>query len=183
MIRLHLPTEPFWIDVRGARIRVRPINTAVYEGARANAAIEARGWQRRYDEAKRIGAGLDALPKLETDGDLAGLIEMLYRQALARAVILEWEGVGSADGEPVEATAENIDLLMQMHDIAEAFIVTYTEDFLGLRTEGNVSGPSPNGILAAGPNTAPAAGTPISPAHEVSPEKTTSDAPTSSSPP
>jgi hypothetical protein len=77
--------------------------------------------------------------------------------ALGRLAIVEWSGVAGEDGELAELTPANIDALLDLWPIAEAFERLYLAPALLLDTEKNASGPGPNGISAAGPSTAEAA--------------------------
>ncbi|MFO1152747.1 MAG: hypothetical protein U1E42_03635 [Rhodospirillales bacterium] len=109
MIRLALKREPYWLDLgHGVQVHVRPCTTAVVLAARA--AI----------------AGADA------EGRSAGFI-----RALARAAILEWEGVGDADGNPVAVSPEMIDALMDVWSIATVFERDYLTPAVLLDAEKN----------------------------------------------
>ncbi len=94
-------------------------------------------------------------------------IAVTMAKALARLVVLEWEGVGDAEGNPVPVTPEGIDALLDILPIFEAFQVRYVSKGLLLEAEKNGSAPSPNGISAgatsiADPAAAPAANVPPS---------------------
>ena len=78
-------------------------------------------------------------------------------KAIAERVILEWEGVGDADGEPIEPSPEAIDALLDVYPIWEAFQIGYVAKGLLVVAEKNASAPSPNGTSAGATDTAPPA--------------------------
>ena len=54
MIRLNLPTEPYWLDLPlGVRLLVRPLDTAVYEACRYRAVRNAKRKGRPAPEVRR----------------------------------------------------------------------------------------------------------------------------------
>ena len=142
MIRLNLPTEPYWLDLPlGVRLHVRPLDTTIYEACRYRAARDAR---RIIEERK--GASKDDLMD-EDDAD--GLATFLVTSALARAAIIEWEGVETADGSktaPVNDTT--VSDLMRIPLIASDFRRRILEPYEQLVSEGNASGPLPDGDMA-----------------------------------
>ena len=148
MIRLNLPTEPYWLDLPlGVRLNVRPLDTAVYEACRYRAARDAR---RIIEERKESGNGV---PVDEDNAD--GLATFLVTAALARAAIIGWEGVEDAQGSgaaPVNDTT--VSDLMRIPLIASEFRRRILEPYEQLVSEGNASGPSPDGASAEAPATA-----------------------------
>lgn len=94
MLKLEpVPAEPFWLDVLpGVRIRFRPVSVAAMLVARA-AAGEA----------------------LKSAGDGA-VIEAgaAFTRALAQQGIVAWEGIGDANGKPVDPGKETIDQLLEI---------------------------------------------------------------------
>ena len=142
MIRLNLPTEPYWLDLPlGVRLRVRPLDTAVYEACRYRAARDAK---RIIGERKE--AGNDA-PVDEDDAD--GLATFLVTAALARAAIISWEGVEDADGDGIAPVSDTtVSDLMRIPLIASDFRRRILEPYEQLVSEGNASGPLPDGALA-----------------------------------
>ena len=148
MIRLNLPTEPYWLDLPlGVRLQVRPLDTAVYEACRYRAARDAK---RIIEERKE--SGNDA-PVDEDDAD--GLATFLVTAALARAAIIGWEGVEDAEGDgiaPVNDTT--VADLMRIPLIASDFRHRILEPYEQLVSEGNASGPLPDGDMAEASTTA-----------------------------
>ena len=79
MIRLNLSREPSWLDLgHDVRVRVAPLTTSLMAAARSDPAVAA-------------------LP----EGASNETIAVTMAKALARLVVLEWEGVGDAEGNPV----------------------------------------------------------------------------------
>ena len=65
--------------------------------------------------------------------------------------MLAWDGIGNADGNPIDPSPEAIDAVLDVCHIFEAFQLTYISKGLLLEQEKNVSALSPNG-LSAGAN-------------------------------
>lgn len=145
MIRLNMSREPIWLDLgHDVRVRVAPLTTSLMAAARSDPAVAA-------------------LP----EGASNEIIAVTMAKALARLVVLEWEGVGDAEGNPVPVTPEGIDALLDILPIFEAFQLRYVSKGLLLEAEKNGSAPSPSGISAgatsiADPVAVPAANAPPS---------------------
>lgn len=145
MIRLNLSREPSWLDLgHGVRVRVAPLTTALMAAARSDAMVAA-------------------LP----EGASNEIIAVTMAKALARLVVLEWEGVGDAEGDPAPVTPEGIEALLDILPIFEAFQLRYVSRGLLLEAEKNDSAPSPSGTSAgvssiADPAAAPATNVPLS---------------------
>jgi len=173
MIRLNLPTEPYWLDLPlGVRLKVRPLDTAVYEACRYRAAREAR---RIIEERKETGKG-----SLVDEDDADGLATFLVTAALARAAIMEWQGVEDAEGKGVAPVNDTtVSDLMRVPLIASEFRRRILEPYEALVAEGNAFGPTPNGASAEASTTAPNAKRKGCPAPRAGEDKTASDAPSS----
>ncbi|GIK83121.1 MAG: hypothetical protein BroJett024_42260 [Alphaproteobacteria bacterium] len=99
MLKLAFDREPFWLDmVPGVRMQFRPITVAAILLARTAAA-----------DALRAG-GDDAMVK-------AGCA---FTRSLAHSGIAAWEGIGDADGNPVEPTKETIDAALEVWPLFDA---------------------------------------------------------------
>ena len=132
MIRINLSPEPQWLDLGlGLRLQLAPLSTAVMLSARADIAAAD-------------------LPADASNDDLA----VIGAKAIARRAVLDWEGVGDADGNPVQVTPEGIDALLEIWPVFEAFQVQYVSKGMLLEQEKNVSAPSPTGTSAAAQTTA-----------------------------
>jgi hypothetical protein len=126
MIRLDLSREPRWLDLgHDVRLRVAPLTTSLMAAARSDPPV----------------TGLAEGASNET-------IAVTMAKALARLVVLEWEGVGDAAGEPVPVTPEGIEALLDILPLFEAFQLRYVSKGLLLEEEKNGSAPSPNGTSA-----------------------------------
>ncbi len=132
MLRLNLAREPYWLDLgHGVRLHVEPLTTALMMAARADPAVEA-------------------LP--ETAGQ--DLLALAMAQAVARRSVLDWDGVGDAEGNPLLVTPEGITALLEVWPIFEAFQLAYVAKGLVLEQEKNASAPSPSGTSAGASATA-----------------------------
>jgi hypothetical protein len=135
MIRLNLTATPQWLTLApGLRLLVGPLTTALMVSARADMTIES-------------------LPETASTEELA----LAMAKAVARRAILEWEGVGDADGDPVPVSPEGIDALLEIWPVFEAFQTGYVAKGLILDAEKNVSAPSPSGPSAGASGIAPPA--------------------------
>jgi hypothetical protein len=132
MIRLNLSSTPQWLTLApDLRILVAPLTTALMVAARGDPA-------------------LGELPETATPEDVA----VAMAKAVARRAVLDWEGVGDADGNGIPATPEGIDALLDLWPVFEAFQVAYVAKGLLLDAEKNVSAPSPTGPSAGASGTA-----------------------------
>jgi hypothetical protein len=132
MLRLDLSPEPRWHDMGGGvRFKLAPLTTAVLAAARTDPAVEALGEGVTPDEQA-----------------------LALAKAVGRIAILEWEGVGDEEGEPVDPTPQYIDAVLDVWPIFQAFQIGYIAKGLVLAEEGNGSAPSPNGTSAAAPPSA-----------------------------
>jgi len=112
MIRLDLKREPYWLDLaHGVRLHVRPITTAFVMAARVQAMKDAE-----EDTATRSAALL---------------------KNLAQLAVIDWEGVGDADGNHAPVSSEAIAALLDLWPIADAFERLYLGPALVLEQEKN----------------------------------------------
>ena len=126
MLRLNLARAPSWLDLGlGVRVRVEPLTTALMVAARSDPAVRS-------------------LPKGTSDDEVA----VVFGKALAERAILDWEGVGDADGNPAPVTPEAIAALLDIWPLFERFQMDYVAKGLELDAEKNASAPSPNGSTA-----------------------------------
>jgi hypothetical protein len=132
MLRLDLSHAPRWLDLgHGVRLHLLPLTTALMVAARADPDVEA-------------------LPDTASDEARA----LIFAKAIARRAILDWEGVGDAEGNPVPVSPEGIGALLEVWPIFEAFQLGYVAKGLALDQEKNVSAPSPTGTSAGATATA-----------------------------
>lgn len=132
MLTLDLTNAPRWHDLApGVRLQLRPLTTALMVATRSDPAVEA-------------------VPEEASDEERA----VAFAKALARRVILAWDGIGDAEGNPIEPSPEAIDALLDVWPIFEAFQLTYVSKGLLLEQEKNVSVPLPSGPSAGAKATA-----------------------------
>ncbi|MFN4100464.1 MAG: hypothetical protein ACK4GT_11875, partial [Pararhodobacter sp.] len=98
----------------------------------------------------RADPAIEILPPEATTEELA----LAMAKAVARRAVLDWEGVGDADGNPVGVSPEGIDALLEIWPAFEAFQAAYVAKGLLLEQEKNASAPSPNGPTAGAKATA-----------------------------
>lgn len=146
MIRLDLPRGPSWLDLpHGVRLKAHSLDTAIDAAARAEAARRLRD-----DTAPPPGAPAEAWR--------LGRARAALVQALAAFTVLDWEGVLTADGAPAPVSAVTVAALMDIPEVADAFLVALYAPLERLAAEGEGCAPSPGGITAGVPSTAPDAG-------------------------
>jgi hypothetical protein len=117
MLKLAFDREPIWLDViPGVRVQFRPISVAAILIARTAAA-----------DVLRAG-GDDVMVK-------AGVA---FTNSLAHSGIAAWEGIGDADGNPVEPTRETIDAALEHWPVFDAIDRLYVGPALIQDAEKNV---------------------------------------------
>ena len=132
MLTLDLTNAPQWCElIPGVRVRLRPLTTALMVSARGDPAIAD-------------------LPEGAATEEAA----LLMAKALARRAILAWEGIGDADGNPIDPTPDAIDALLDIWPAFEAFQTHYVAKALILDAEKNASAPLPTGPTAGAKATA-----------------------------
>lgn len=132
MLSLDLTNAPRWHDLApGVRVQLRPLTTALMVATRSDTAVEE-------------------VPEEASDEERA----VVFAKALARRVILAWDGIGDTEGDPIDPSPEAIDALMDVWPIFETFQLTYVSKGLLLEQEKNALAPLPNGPTAGASNTA-----------------------------
>ncbi len=123
MLTLDLTNEPRWHNLApGVRVRLHPLTTALMVATCSDPEVEA-------------------VPEATSDEERA----LIFAKALARRAVLDWEGVGDAEGNVITPCPEAIDALLDIWPIFEAFQLVYVSKGLLLEQEKNVSAPSPTG--------------------------------------
>ena len=139
MLTLDLSNAPQWCDlIPGVRLRLRPLTTALMVAARGDPAIAY-------------------LPEGAATEEAA----LAMAKALARRALLAWEGIGDADGNPIEPSPEAIDALLDLWPAFEAFQTLYVAKALLLDAEKNGSAPLPTGRSVGAKATARPAQDPV----------------------
>lgn len=159
MIRLSLPTEPFWLELEpGARLLVRPPSSAIHDAARFRAERMVRETIDREREIRAAGGEVIGLPDLTDEDMRAGWAHFLYACALAQMAIVDWEGIGTAEGDDkAPITPDTIRTLISIPGTVSIFLTRYLAPLAQVAAEGNASGSAPNGSGAADPDIAQAA--------------------------
>jgi hypothetical protein len=142
MLTLDLTNAPRWHDLApGVRVQLRPLTTALMVATRSDPAVEA-------------------VPEAASDEERA----VAFAKALARRAVLTWEGIGDADGNPIDPSPDAVDALLDIWPIFEAFQLTYVSKGLLLEQEKNVSASLPSGPSAGASATVKRAKRPAKPA-------------------
>ena len=132
MIRIELSPEPQWLDLgHGVRLKLLPLTTALMVATRSDTAVQ----------------------ELESDAS-NDTRAAVFAAALARRAVVDWEGVGDADGAVIAVTPEGIDALLSLWPIFEAFNLHYVSRGMLLDAEKNGSAPLPTGTSAGATATA-----------------------------
>ena len=132
MIRINLSPEPQWLDLgHGVRLLLLPLTTALMVATRSDPAVQV----------------------LEADASNDSRAAV-FAAALARRAIVDWEGVGDADGSVIAVTPDGIDALLSLWPIFEAFNLHYVSRGMLLDAEKIGSAPSPTGTSAGATATA-----------------------------
>lgn len=157
MIRVNLPREPYWLSLPGLslRLKVRPVTSAIMAIANAKVRRTLAALAEDLGHCREAGIDPATLPKLADPDVRAGLAEMMFTKALARAAVVEWEGVLLPDrDEPAPVNDETVGDVMEVYPVGERFLAGYLAARQMLDQEKNASGPAPHGTSAAGANTA-----------------------------
>jgi hypothetical protein len=140
MLTLDLTNAPRWVElIPGLRVQLRPLTTALMVAARADPALDL------------VAAEVDDMP-IATEA-----LALTMAKALARQAILDWEGVGDAEGQSLPVSPAAIDALLEIWPVFEAFQTLYVSKGLLLDAEKNVSPPLPTGSSVGAIATAPPA--------------------------
>ncbi len=132
MIRLDLSPEPQWLDLgHGVRLKLLPLTTALMVATRSDTVVQ------------------DLAADASNDTRAA-----VFAAALARRAVVDWEGVGDADGTVIAISPEGIDALLSLWPIFEAFNLRYVSRGMLLDAEKNGSAPSPTGTSVGATDTA-----------------------------
>lgn len=146
MLSLKIGRGPEWIDILGGAIRlhVAPLTSAVMMAVKSDLAGKVKA-------LPKAGDAEDGTPPAE------GLINewhVALVKAIAARTILEWEGIGDADGNPVGVTPAGIDALMDLHKVFGEFDARVVAPYLMVQAEKKDLSPLPNGTSAGATATA-----------------------------
>lgn len=156
MFSLHMPTEARWLELpHGVRVLVKPLDGLVYAAARnhARAAIQKLAQARAEREAANAPA--QDIPDVSDDAMRAAVIDFELARGLARYGVIDFEGVGDDDDQPVRFSRARAEALVVHPEMLEPFVAAYTAPLERIEREGNASAPAPPGSMAAGATTVP----------------------------
>lgn len=164
-IKLGLPKDNYWIELdHKVRLFVRPLTTALFEASRSRSRRLVAEFMEQNVELIKVGASIEGLPDLRTEGGRDGLAQLIFVQALAADAVVDWEGIVDNDSEPLAWSIARVEELMRHHGMADGFLVKYTRIHDALVVEGKGSRSSPPGISGADQTTARDADASASPA-------------------
>ena len=136
----NIQTEPFWLDIMpGVRVLFAPITRSAVRDA-------------------RLAAG-EALVEAGDAPKAAALAGDAFSEALLRAGLRGWEGIGDDEGVPLGFSSEAVSLVLSEPILFEAVDRAYVGPFVSRDQEKNVSAPSPNGSSAGATGGRPTAPT------------------------
>jgi hypothetical protein len=125
MLKLSKPSrDPFWLDILpGVRIQFRPISVADMLVARAAA-------------AESLGAKIEGDLPLDRSTTVAA--GAAFTRSLALSGIAAWEGVGDANGKPIDPNPVAINQLLEIWPAFDAIDRLYVGPALTRLDEKNV---------------------------------------------
>lgn len=130
MIRLDPTNAQRTIELLpGVRVTVLPLTSAIW-----------------------IAAGADQ--EVRPAGEHPAALTLQVVKAVARRVIVAWEGVGDLDGNVIEPLPAHIDLLFDNWRVYQAFNEKYVGPYMDLSAEGNASATSRTGNSGVASSTA-----------------------------
>lgn len=120
MLRLAPPERsPIWLDLLpGVRVQVRPVSVSAMLLARAAAGEALKNAGEQEDGTVKAGEA--------------------FTRSLARSGIVGWEGIGDADGMPVEPSPERVGQLLDHWPAFDAIDRLYVAPALTQDAEKNV---------------------------------------------
>ena len=144
MLKLEMSArEPFWLDApqlgEGVRFLLAPITPAMVLAARSagsSALVATVGDGGRADRGHE-------------PADLEGQGEAAFTRSIVMAGLRGWEGIGDADGQPVEPTREAVEVLLGRWHVFNFLDRNYVNAGLAAPSEKNGSSPSRNGTSGA----------------------------------
>lgn len=154
MLKLNLTRDPetyvLMHDDEGnpaITITARPALSEVIEEAKGDPALA--------EYAEEISAALDESDTLDQSViRTRAKVGVVFTKAIARAVIDDWTGVLGDDDKPAPITDDNINALLDVPAMYDAFGRVYLAKWLSVEQEKNGSAPSLTGTTAKAQTTA-----------------------------
>ena len=136
---------------RGVSITFRPLDTISYQAAILEARDIAHERARAAGIIAEMGGSITDIADLSQRNTYLAMIEVLIVTACARARVISWSGVGTADGAaPAPCTPETITLLLETDPgIYEAMRRELLQRIEEIAAEGEGSPVAPAGTGAA----------------------------------
>jgi hypothetical protein len=157
MLALCLDIEPRWVAVLpGVELLVRPLHNGIWLAA-TEAATEATSPRDNAGQASAFDA---------YDWTFVLGVEV------AKRTVIDWRGVGDAEGTPIPVSPNAITALLHMRQPFDAFFEHVIGPWMGVLDEKKDLAPLSDGILGRAPGIAAAvpASAPIAPAASTPPE-------------
>lgn len=137
MLKLGIAREPRWINLPGGvRLFLKPCNTTAVQAARLLARRQLGEAQAAYDAARDTGLPFEGMA-LDDDLRRTAMLFGLTVVALARELVLDWDGVGDDSGAPLAFDAQRLPELLAFNGLAESFWDQAASLHTALTTEGN----------------------------------------------
>jgi hypothetical protein len=151
MIRLNATNAPRTVGLGfGVEVTITPLTSAIFAAARTDPSVPLLA----NPESPELG------------GEVREVVTVALIKAIAVRLITAWDGVGDADGNPVDPSPEWVGMLLDQWSIYEAFNAKIVAPFLLMRQEGNAFASLPNGTSARALDTATDAAKPAPTARE-----------------
>ncbi|TAE80786.1 MAG: hypothetical protein EAZ74_06080 [Alphaproteobacteria bacterium] len=94
MLKLDLQKKPYWLELpAGIRVKVRPFTSALMNAAQLSVKKQIEALREEHQLRREAGADLSDMPDIEDEDTRFGWSESMLVKAVARAAIIEWEGV------------------------------------------------------------------------------------------
>ncbi len=140
--------------VDGAWLTMRPATSIESIQAETEAAQIVADWLKAPQGLREFGldefAGPEDGEDMEAQVDrVIGLTRFLVNALLFEMLVTDWDGVGDADGNPIEITRKHIGMLLSNADCFAAFERLAWSAERTVSAEGNACAASPNGSVEA----------------------------------
>jgi hypothetical protein len=151
MFSLDIPTEPYWIDLpMGVRVKVRPVDGITVAAARTFAFTCATEARKQREERLDAGLPVDDLLDLDDMNIRDGFVKVQLAAALARYGAVDWEGVGTPEGEALPFSKAGAEQMARHPVMTQPFLDACFDPSIRVVVEGNASAPGLNGSTVAG---------------------------------
>ena len=126
VVRLSLRRGPEWVDVgSGASLFCSPPTSFLVHAARAAANALIVELKASGETVTRAGGRIAGIPDLTDERNVEGLFNSLFTISAAEIAVMEWRGVETERGEPLNFDPKHLALLFQSADISDRFRRSY----------------------------------------------------------